>query len=60
MNVSEREESLAQELYELDMSNSPGSFVPWDRQISYVKTHYKLAATRVVNSKWFKKYGKQN
>ncbi len=53
MNVSKREEALAKELYEQDMAATPGEFTPWDKQISYIHTHYRRIATRVVKSRWF-------
>lgn len=54
MTVSEREEALAKELYELDMAATGGEYTPWDKQISYVHTHYRRTATRVVKSRWFR------
>lgn len=53
MTVSKREEALAKELYESDMAATPGEYTPWDKQISYVHTHYRRIATRVVKSRWF-------
>lgn len=53
MTVSKREEALAKELYESDMAATPGEYVPWDKQISYVHTHYRRIAVRVVKSRWF-------
>lgn len=55
MNVSKREEELAKELYEMDMSIEAGQFTPWESQIHYVHTHYRRLAMRVVNSRWFAK-----
>lgn len=52
MTVSKREEALAKELYEMEMSATPGEFVPWEKQISYVHTHYRRIAVRVVKSRW--------
>ena len=53
MIVSKREEALAQELYELDMRIQEDGYVSWDKQISFVKTHYRRLAARVVGTKWF-------
>lgn len=54
MQVSKREEALAQELYTHDMGQHQGEFVPWRSQIDYVKNSYRRQASKFVNTRWFK------
>jgi hypothetical protein len=54
MIVSEREEALACELYTKDMGLCQGEYMPWERQIDYVKNSYRRQASKVVNSDWFR------
>jgi hypothetical protein len=55
LNVSAREEALAKELYAHDMGAHQGEFVPWAAQIEKVKDSYRRQASKIVNTKWFKK-----
>lgn len=54
MIVSNREESLAKELYTHDMGMHQGEFVKWEEQITQVKDSYRRQASKVVNTRWFK------
>ena len=54
MQVSKREEALAEELYAHDMGLHQGEYAPWDKQIPHVQDSYRRQAVKVVNSKWFK------